>query len=794
MKQTYSKPSLAVVDGTKLSPAAAILMAGPKLRGELSRALPVRAAIRGPVKNGGRGIPLLARGKSEAPRQWFSVKNEAKSEFAEISLYDEIGEDWFGEGDSAKSFKEALNGIPKGRKILVRINSPGGNVYDGIAMYKLLRERAADVTTQIDGIALSIASVIALGGSKVIIARTGQFMAHDPWTAIYVQGTEDDIAEEARLATDALRAAKKSIVVAYTDRTGKSEDDVRALMKATSWYVGDEAKSAGFVDEVSDEEAISNNFDLSGFKLAPEAFRKLNNSAAQKRGGHSLLMNRSQIIARLKKMGITVDDNSTDEQLIAQLDAAIEARQIPTPPAAKKDDDASAPTTVAENRLKKIEDDLREERELRAEERKTRITKEVGACVEQRRIVAAQADAWVARALKDETILTDLKAMPQQLPEAGLSVECVSESIHDICKHAKNLRQQINYAIQNHGEVAESVFARNNKSRTAFIQKNVTKLIELWNAGTNTIDSDLKQDVLLTQALQQFKRILMPLMNFTKNIGSVPVRGTTTIRIPYVAEDTVASTTWNSSNGYVAGDTAIEERSLTLTRYYKAVRFTADELRRQPYLDINATFQKAAEQLAYDVWKGFLAVITAANYNVTVTNYTLSGVPVNWPMASGAFDTNVVADLRNVASQAQWPFPGRVLIVNGDYDSQLMKDNAIKNAMAGGTASVVQDGVLTKIFGFNYGTNPNWPTNSENMVGCIAQANAVLIGASPIQPTDAEMRAGLLYQLVSDAELGISLEYKDFGEPQMNREFRIIEANWAAGKGNEKNLFRLTSA
>jgi hypothetical protein len=55
------------------------------------------------------------------------------------------------------------------------------------------------------------------------------------------------------------------------------------------------------------------------------------------------------------------------------------------------------------------------------------------------------------------------------------------------------------------------------------------------------------------------------------------------------------------------------------------------------------------------------------------------------------------------------------------------------------------------------------------------------------------MRAGLIYQLVSDPDLGISLEYKDFGEPQMNREWRIIEANWAAGKGNEKNLFRLTT-
>jgi hypothetical protein len=316
----------------------------------------------------------------------------------------------------------------------------------------------------------------------------------------------------------------------------------------------------------------------------------------------------------------------------------------------------------------------------------------------------------------------------------------------------------------------------------------------IYNEGTNTIDTDLKQDVLLMDALIEFKKQVFPITRFAKNIGATPLRGTTTIRVPFVPNDTVAATTWNAANGYVAGDTAIEEKSLALTRYYKAIRYTADELRRQPYLLANETFVKAADKLAYDVWTGFLAVITAANYDVTVTGYAASGVPTGWPKLAGAFDSNAVADLRNTANLSQWPMVGRSLIVNSDYDTALLKDNAVKNAMAFGSSSAVQDGTITKLLGFDYGVAVNLPTNSENLVGLIAEENAVLIGSSPIAPTESEMRAGLLYSVVSDPDLGLSLEYKNFGQPQMNREFRVIEANWAAGAGNKKNLYRLTSA
>lgn len=752
------------------------------------RPLPVRGAIRTAPMNS--RIPMLAGPRNGPPRQWFTVKNEGAT--AEICLYDEIGEDWMGEGDSAKNFKVELDKIPKDRQILVRINSPGGNVWDGLAIYKLLKERADKVTTQIDGIALSIASVIALGGGKIRMARAGQFMIHDPWSGLYVVGSEEDIDDEARKAINALKAAKESILTIYMDRTGGKKEDLAAAMKSETWYVGEAAKTAGYVDEITDAAPLENSFDLSNFRRVPEALRSLKNSAAQSSGQRSNTMTKDKIIALLKKHGQAVDENATLEQLEAQLDKVLTAKNTAQPSAP-----APAPATPpAENAaLADVKAQLAEMKAARDAERKARIEREVDNAIEDRRVPAAQRAKWIARAIADESVLGDIKDLPQNLPAEGTSrVIEVNASVEDLNRHAQNLQKEIFALVNDRTAAADERMAKSLKARTAFIRAQRDRLVKIWNEGTNTIDSDLKQDVLLDGALIQFKRILMPLLNFAKNVGSVPLRGTTTIRIPFIPNDTTTATTWNAANGYVAGDTAIEERSLSLTRYYKALRFTADELRRQPYLMLNETFMKASEQLAYDVWLGFLAVITAANYNVTVTGAAASGVATGFPLAAAAFDSNVIANLRNSANLSQWPFVGRILIVNSDYDTALMKDNAIKNAMAAGSNAVIQDGQLSRIFGFNYGMNPNWPTNSENLVGIIAQENAVLIGASPIAPTEAEMRAGLIYKLVSDPDIPIALEYKDFGQPQMNREFRIIEANWAAGKGNEKNLYRLTSA
>jgi ATP-dependent protease ClpP protease subunit len=113
---------------------------------------------------------------------------------AEIHIYDTIGTDFFGEGVGAKSFIDDLAQFA-GQDLSVRINSPGGQVFEGVAIHNALARHDALVNVHIDGMALSIASLIAMAGDTINIAENGIMMIHDPWT--WVQGNAADMRKEA---------------------------------------------------------------------------------------------------------------------------------------------------------------------------------------------------------------------------------------------------------------------------------------------------------------------------------------------------------------------------------------------------------------------------------------------------------------------------------------------------------------------------------------------------------------------------------------------------------------------
>jgi ATP-dependent Clp protease, protease subunit len=192
---------------------------------------------------------------------------------AEILLYDEISM-W---GITAEAFKRELDAITA-PKISVRINSPGGDVFDGIAIYNALREHPSAVTTHIDGVAASSASVVALAGEQVLMAENAFYMIHNPWA--FVIGNSDDLRKEA----DVLDKVSGSLLMAYQQKTGKTADELRALMTDETWYTAAEAAEAGFVDEVvsaeSKSEALAEaaSFDLSIFANVPDGLAEAEQS------------------------------------------------------------------------------------------------------------------------------------------------------------------------------------------------------------------------------------------------------------------------------------------------------------------------------------------------------------------------------------------------------------------------------------------------------------------------------------------------------------------------------------
>jgi ATP-dependent Clp endopeptidase proteolytic subunit ClpP len=162
---------------------------------------------------------------------------------ATVQIFDQIGEDWYGgSGLSAKQFSDVLNEIGNG-PLLVEINSPGGNVWDGLSIYNQLRGRKAPVTTRVVGIAASIASIIALAGDRVEMADAALMMIHDP------SGMASGTSEDMRKMAEALDQHAQVLVGVYAKKTGRSPESIRAAMKAETWFTTAEALAFGLVDK-----------------------------------------------------------------------------------------------------------------------------------------------------------------------------------------------------------------------------------------------------------------------------------------------------------------------------------------------------------------------------------------------------------------------------------------------------------------------------------------------------------------------------------------------------------------
>lgn len=199
--------------------------------------------------------------------KWYEIRAKAK-DTTEILIYGDIGESWWSESVTASQFVKDLQAVET-PNVTVRINSFGGSVPDGLAIYNALRRFSGDVTVEIDGVALSIASLIAMAGTKVRMAENAQFMVHAPWA--FAMGNAAELREQA----DLLDRFADAMVSSYSRRPGVDEGSVRDMLKdgEDHWFSAQEAIDAGFVDEMSEtvEVDASARFDSKRFRSVPAA-------------------------------------------------------------------------------------------------------------------------------------------------------------------------------------------------------------------------------------------------------------------------------------------------------------------------------------------------------------------------------------------------------------------------------------------------------------------------------------------------------------------------------------------
>lgn len=198
---------------------------------------------------------LPRRPKARASKDWFRIENKSTGP-SEVFIYDEIG----GFGVSVADFLAEVRNIDG--PINLHLNSPGGDVFDGMAVYSALKRRTEPTTVTVDGLAASIASVIALGADEVVMAPKAKMMIHDGWTA--AAGNAQDFGKLVALLDD----TSNTIASVYDDKAGGGVEFWRERMREETWYSADEALQAGLIDQIEGQARRSDDFDLSMFNYA----------------------------------------------------------------------------------------------------------------------------------------------------------------------------------------------------------------------------------------------------------------------------------------------------------------------------------------------------------------------------------------------------------------------------------------------------------------------------------------------------------------------------------------------
>jgi ATP-dependent protease ClpP protease subunit len=253
---------------------------------------------------------------SDAIGKWdAAVKGESSD--TTITMYDMIGSDGWSEGVTAKRVSAALRSIGS-RDVTVSINSPGGDFFEGLAIYNLLREHPHKVTVKVVGLAASAASVIAMAGDEIQVAKSGFLMIHNAWSVVI--GNRHDL----RSAADVMDQFDASMAGLYATAAGMTEKEAAALMDAETWLTGQAALDAGFATSLLSADEVTAAQDQTNSALT--AKRKVDSLLA-KQG-----MPRSERRALLEQMRGTHDaapgiTHDADAELIAGMRKAIAALQ-----------------------------------------------------------------------------------------------------------------------------------------------------------------------------------------------------------------------------------------------------------------------------------------------------------------------------------------------------------------------------------------------------------------------------------------------------------------------------------
>jgi ATP-dependent protease ClpP protease subunit len=581
---------------------------------------------------------------------WLSYQPRASAmEPATIQIFDQIGEDWFGgSGVSAKAFSQTLQDVGQG-PLVVEINSPGGNVWDGLSIYNMLRGRQAPVTTRVVGIAASIASIIALAGDTVEMAEASLFMIHDP--SGMVAGTSEDM----RKMADALDQHAEVLASIYAKATGKPTSQIRAAMKAETWFTAQEAIQFGLAQRSTEQLAMAACWHPRAVtKTAPETVRNnLRRGLEQYAEGlagdglekqtvleaEALVAGEAPNEAKIQKANawwarnerfLEAEPNSPADvsanlwggaagrDWFKALYAQLEIEEGETPDESPDDTLSTAGTSASEDGATTAPTSQQTPHNMT--ESNTVVAAAPSAPT------ALDIDAIVAKAVAAAISAKTITAAPAPEPIAPVRIENLGNPLLEAHKKMQAGADRRSWLISNHSELLRQ-----------------SQIHAPQNA--NTFASGLVVDYLADAVITVAANRLALVSAFSRNVGLDNLRPRATVQVKKYTTGTAAQTnptSWETNN-----DSTLAATSVTVNQISKNFTVTQQELNQGFSLaDLAAG---SADLFAYGISDVLTALMVSGNYGAataigTAANFDSSDLPAILALAKNYRSKNLILD------------------------------------------------------------------------------------------------------------------------------------------------------
>lgn len=477
-------------------------------------------------------------------KHWLEVKNEAEA--AEIVISGRIGKSWWDDsGTSSKEFRDELSKIPKNKKINFRINSEGGSIKDGLEIYNALKERSKHVTSYITGYAASISSVIPLAASRVVSPKGSIWMMHEPWSM--TEGNADDHLRSAEM----LDKHGDMLADIYADETGASKEDMRAKMRAETWFTGIQAADMGFADETPDEDV-------------EDALKAIDILASYPISGP--WKSRFSVLAGVKKHPPLDPTNPAVTTPAASI-SPVKPGESGTASLTNQTNTTTMPETVTPAAPTNTADALADLRKEVKAANRARIRSEVLRLGENK-ITNDKIDWWTDRAVDDEAgtmaVIKDLPSNSVGSDSVGHVVILSENPLEKINKEHTSADARHRAIMADWNGLINDAFARDKRQGQVY--------------GENTYSSTLITSFLITGAITQLTPRFAALNCFTRDnsVDAYKPRATGVMKFNQTATD--GSTTQTNATNFESGDSTVNPVSITVSQYTEAYHVTNDQL------------------------------------------------------------------------------------------------------------------------------------------------------------------------------------------------------------------------